>query len=60
MLNTALYDAEFPDGSIKPYLANIIAENILNNVDAYGYHSQFLEGILDHSVSDSAVLKENM
>ena len=38
MLNTALYDVQFPDGSVKPYLANIIAENILNNVDADGYH----------------------
>ena len=39
MLNTALYDVRFLDGSVKPYLANIIAENILNSVDADGYHS---------------------
>ena len=60
MLNTARYDVQFPDGSVKPYPANIIAENILNNVDADGYHSQYLDGILEHSVSDSAVSKENM
>ena len=43
MLNTALYDVQFPDGSVKPYSANIIAENILNSVDADGYHSQYLD-----------------
>ena len=24
MLNTALYESQFPDGSVKPYLANIL------------------------------------
>ena len=60
MLNTALYDVQFPDGTIKPYSANIIAENILNSVDSDGYHSQFLEGILDHSVGSNAVAKKDM
>ena len=45
---------------IKPYSANIIAENILNSVDSDGYHSQFLEGILDHSVGSNAVAKKDM
>ena len=48
ILNTAVYDLEFPDGTIKEYGANIIAENILNSIDQDGYHSQMLEGILDH------------
>ena len=46
VLNTMLYDVMFPDGTIKPYLANIIAEHILNQVDEYGYHRQLLEGLL--------------
>ena len=48
ILNTILYDVEFPDGAIKPYAANTIAENILASVYLDGYHSQMLECILDH------------
>ena len=33
MLNTLMYEAEFPDGATKPYAANMIAENIHNSVD---------------------------
>ena len=33
MRNTILYDVQFPDGAIKPYSADIIAENILTQVD---------------------------
>ena len=28
-LNTLVYDVEFPDGMIKQYAGNVIAENIL-------------------------------
>ena len=49
MINTILYDVQFPDGAIKPYSENLIAENILTQVDADVYHNQLLEGILDNS-----------
>ena len=42
VLNTMLYDVKFPDGSIKPYSANLIAENILMQADSYGLHRQLL------------------
>ena len=48
ILNTILYDFHFPDGAIKTHSENLIAENILTQVDADGYHNQLLEGILDH------------
>ena len=38
VLNTMLYDVQFPDGSIKPYSANLIAENILMQTDSDGLH----------------------
>ena len=47
VLNTMLYDVQFPDGSIKPYSAKIIAENILMQADGAGLHHQLLDGILD-------------
>ena len=37
MLNTLMYDMEFPDGATKPYSANMIAENIHNSVDLDGH-----------------------
>ena len=58
-LNTILYDVQFQDGAIKLYSANLIAENILMQVDADGYHRQSMEGILYHSSDNIAVDKKN-
>ena len=33
-LNTLVYDVQFPDGEIKEYVANVIAENIYSQVIA--------------------------
>ena len=35
-LNSIIYDVEFPDGQVKEYAANIIAENMLTQVDSDG------------------------
>ena len=58
-LNTLLYDVEFPDGALKQYAANVIAENILYQVDHNGRHSHVLEGVIDHRRAGSAVGKED-
>ena len=58
-LKTILYDIQFPDDAIKTYSANLIAENILMQVDEDGYHCQSLEFILDHSSDNIAVDKKN-
>ena len=34
ILNTVLYDVEFPDGQVREYAANVIAENMLTQVDS--------------------------
>ena len=47
-LYSLVYDVEFPDGTVKQYAANVIAENILSQVDTNGYHSQYLDKILVH------------
>ena len=49
ILNTVLYDVQFPDSAIKPYSENLMQDNILMQVDAYGYHLQLLYGIQNHS-----------
>ena len=59
VLNTMLYGVQFPYGSIKPYSANLIAENILMQADSDGLHHQLLEGILDHSKDNRAIEKKD-
>ena len=59
VLNTMLYNGKFPNVTITPYVANIIAENRLNQVDEDGYHRQLLEGILEHSKDGQAMDTRN-
>ena len=42
-----MYDVKFSAGTIKQYLANLIAMNILDKVEIDGYQSGVLEAILD-------------
>ena len=42
LLNTLVYDVEFPDGAIKKYAANIIAENVLTQCDPDGHYTNIL------------------
>ena len=55
LLITLVYDVEFPDGDVKKYAANLIAENLLSQVDPDGFHTNFLEAILDHNRYGNAV-----
>ena len=42
ILNSYLYEVEFPDGEVKELAANVLAENFMLQVDFNGHHSQFL------------------
>ena len=42
ILNSHLYEVEFPDGEVKELAANVLAENFMLQVDFNGHHSQFL------------------
>jgi hypothetical protein len=53
-LNSMIYEVEFPDGQCKEYAANIIAENMLTQVDSDGYSITMMEGIVDYK-RDNAV-----
>ena len=59
MINTILYDVQFPDGAIKPYSENLITENILTQVDDDGYHNHLLKGILNHSRDKQSLEKKD-
>mgnify|MGYP001272535206 CR=1 FL=1 len=53
-LNSIIYDVEFPDGTVKEYSANVIAENMLTQVDSDGFTMTLMEGIIDHKVDAAA------
>jgi hypothetical protein len=41
--------------NIKEYAANILAENMLSQLNPYGYNTILLKEIIDYSKVDSAV-----
>ena len=59
LLNSIIYDVEFPDGSVREYGANIIAQNMYSTLDEHGHLQQIMDGILDHSKDDTAVCMED-
>ena len=56
MLNTFSYDVEFSDGSVAEYAANIIAENIVSQVDEEGYSMIMLDNIIDYKKDPAVAL----
>ena len=57
-LNTMIYDCKFPSGAVEKYAANIIAQNVLEQVDNDGHYTVTLKQILDHRREGNAVSKE--
>ena len=55
-----MYDVEFPDGMVKQYAANTIAENILNQVDSEGHLYNLLDAIIDHKTEGKTITRNNM
>lgn len=53
------YEVQFSDGTTEELTANVIAENMLSDVDSEGYHYQLLSEIVDHKKDGSAILKSN-
>ena len=54
----SLYDVSFHTGQREELTANIIADNILSQVDSGGRHYQVLKDISDHS-ADGSELKRS-
>ena len=59
LLDTRIYEVEFIDGTIEKLSANIIAENLLSQVDEHGHRQMMLDEIIDHRKNDTAISKEN-
>ena len=48
-----------PDGQVKEYAANIIAENMLTQVDSDGMSTTLMEAIVDHRRDDEKALQHH-
>jgi hypothetical protein len=58
-LNSIVYDVDFPDGQVKEYAANIIAENMLSQVDSEGYSTSLIQGILDYKKDEATAVPKS-
>ena len=48
VLNLLVCDVEFLDGALKHYVENVIAENVLSQVESSGFYKQALDKIEIH------------
>ena len=60
LLNTIMYEVEFPDGDIKEYAANVIAENMYSQVDGDGHQAQIMDSLVDYRKYNTAIDKADM
>jgi hypothetical protein len=58
-INTMIYEVEFPDGQLREYAVNIIAENMLTQVDSDGNSITIMEGIIDYKKDDAVAVRKN-
>lgn len=60
ILNTSVYEVEMPDGTTAELAANVIIENLFDEIDGEGYQYHHVQDILDHRKDESiAVSKED-
>jgi Reverse transcriptase (RNA-dependent DNA polymerase) len=60
LLDTRVYEVQFPDGTEKEYTANLIAEALYSQVDLEGNQYLLLDEILDHKSDGTAVQLDDM
>ena len=56
ILDTRVYQLEFPDGRIEEYALNVIIENIMNQVDADGYDVGIFDEIISHRCNEEVAI----
>ena len=59
ILDMGLYEVQFEDGRVDTYSANVIAENIFEQVDDKGQRWLLMDEIIDHCKTKDAVLHED-
>lgn len=56
MLDSRVYEVEFPDGSYAEYASNILTENLYSQIDDDSYSYSLLSNIIDHQRDDKIAL----
>ena len=59
ILDSSLYEVEYIDGTVEIMPANLIAENLLAQVDEEGHRQMLMEEIIDHRKTSDAIEKIN-
>lgn len=59
ILDTSVFEVQFPDGSVDRLTANIIAENLFSQIDEHGRHYQIIQEIVEHKKDASALSIED-
>ncbi|KAL7571623.1 hypothetical protein ACA910_011163 [Epithemia clementina (nom. ined.)] len=59
ILNTRLYEVEFPDGKVTEYAANILAQNMIAQCDLDSNQWLLLNSIVNHKNDGHAVERED-
>jgi hypothetical protein len=59
ILNSIVYEVEFPDGISKEYAANVIADNMISQVDHDGISTTLMQGIVDYRRDDSVAIPKS-
>jgi len=59
ILNSIIYEVELPDGQIKEYAANVIAENMLSQVDSEGNSTTLIQAIVDYKKDEATAVPKS-
>ena len=60
ILNTRLYNVQFPDGHVAAYAANVIAKNMYAQVDEEGHTIVIMDEIINPAMDGSAVSADDL
>jgi hypothetical protein len=60
ILDTRVYDVQFPDGQVAEYSANAIAQSMYAMCDTEGNQYLLLSGIIDHRREETALSRDDM
>ena len=59
MLDSRVYEVEFQDGTYSEYAANVLLENLYQQVDDEGRSHSILSSIINHSCDESEALSDD-
>ena len=60
LLDTRIYNVEFPDGGMEEFTTNTIIESLIEHTDENGMNVGYIQGIIDHRRNDNAVKLEDL